>query len=109
MALTDQEVQQLFDQQGNYAFPFKKLCARCGAEWIIHFDVNCPNGTTTFLPVEESASTSVCIEQSGGCGSCNDCAKKTEEIPEWKKWRNDQPGNCACGIVREDCWIHKDN
>lgn len=36
-------------------------------------------------------------------------SKPTEatSIPDWKRWRNDQPGHCPCGIARQDCWIHK--
>ncbi len=27
---------------------------------------------------------------------------------EWRKWRNDQPGECPCGINRQQCTYHKE-
>jgi len=32
---------------------------------------------------------------------------ESKEITEWRISRNDQPGECACGIVRSMCDYHK--
>lgn len=29
------------------------------------------------------------------------------DISDWHSWANKTPGQCPCGIARQDCWIHK--
>lgn len=30
-----------------------------------------------------------------------------EDIPEWRKWQHNAPGECPCGIVRSRCDYHR--
>lgn len=115
-ALTDQEVIDLFNANGAWAFHFEKLCSRCGEKWISHINMKCQAYPfTTFMPVNDPQ-----VNGCEGCGtSCDGCkghANKDstttptttkEEMPEWKRWRNDKPGECPCGMPRENCWIHR--
>jgi len=32
---------------------------------------------------------------------------ETKDLPEWKIYRNDRHGECACGIVRSTCDYHR--
>lgn len=32
---------------------------------------------------------------------------KTLDLSDWRTWRNDAPGHCACGIVRAQCEYHR--
>jgi hypothetical protein len=107
MTLTEDEVRDLIAIKGHAAFSNSTICARCSGTW----------GHDHLLPEGR------CVDPWSGCGvllttfypmvspsqsaSNIDTPNKQEEVPEWKKWRNDQPGNCPCGIAKQDCWIHK--
>jgi hypothetical protein len=44
-------------------------------------------------------------------GSCTKSSIKKNNAPtldpDVKAWRNDQPGQCACGIAKQDCDYHR--
>ncbi len=35
-------------------------------------------------------------------------ATKEVDVSDWRAWSNKQPGQCACGIARQQCDYHKD-
>jgi len=111
MPLTDQEVETQYDMQGAYAYPFSKICVRCGEAWVRHTGICCPNASTTFLPREDYPTNGCdgCGSSCDGCKSSSESEEPKDDIPEWKKLRDAtrQPGHCPCGIAREDCWIHR--
>lgn len=30
------------------------------------------------------------------------------DLSDWRAWAHNQPGECKCGIKKEDCFYHKD-
>ena len=114
--MTVDEAKNLIASKGHNAFDLDEICARCGGTWghdhlvdgscISPFS-SCGGAlSTTFFP-KNQISTIIYSDGPPTITSPVVEAKK-EDMPDWKRWRNDQPGCCPCGISRLDCWIHKD-
>jgi hypothetical protein len=119
--MTEDEVRQLIAAKNCDAFDLDTVCLRCSYTWGKHIPYlggACadPNNCTIllgtfFLPrgvIANPNLVSVKLNYPIKYHALPPKENTTAEIPDWKRWRNDQPGCCPCGITRADCWIHKD-
>jgi hypothetical protein len=90
-------------------------CINCGRYWIDHIGWRCPTSnrlSTSFsrLPSVSRFLTQAMIDSlptSYVAAPAPATAKTADDSDDWRAWRHNAPGDCPCGIRRQDCDYHR--